>query len=317
MEFPFEMREKINELVESADIKQLERAAGRLSLDYRNESGEGKRSASSDIDVLAYCAARMPATFAAVSRALELSLECFRGEIGSVLDAGAGTGAGAAAAAALTGCKEIRCVEREENMISVGRGLLMSTGVEAEWIKLDIREGAVGKADLAICSYCLNELAEKDRAAALDELIDTAEKMLVIVEPGTPKAFEEIIAVRGELIRRGLTIAAPCPGTSECGLPNGDWCHFTARAARTKIHKRLKNADVPYEDEKFCFIAAVKNPALAAPCEARVLRHPVIGTGRAGLKLCTENGIEDRLVTKKDSAFKTARKSRAGDNYGQ
>lgn len=315
MEIPVEIRERINELVEKADIKELIKAAERLSADYRSENAAGKRSASSEMEVLAYCAARMPATFAAVSRALELSLECFKGKIGSVLDIGAGTGAGAAAAAILTGCGNIQCVEREHNMIAVGRELLMRSGISAEWIKRDIRSGIKEKADLVLCAYCLNELPENVCTSVLKNLIGAAEKMLVIVEPGTPRSFESMRSVRRTLIRSGMTIAAPCPAVNDCLLPDGDWCHFTARTARTKIHKRLKNADAPYEDEKFCFIAAVRDCGLAGQCAARILRHPVIGAGRVDLSLCTENGIEARLVTKGDPSFKTARKSRTGDNY--
>ena len=91
MEFPVQLRNKINALVESEDIKALAKAAETLSERYRDERGNGKRSASERRDILAYAAVRMPATFAAVSRALELALECFDGEIRSALDVGAGT----------------------------------------------------------------------------------------------------------------------------------------------------------------------------------------------------------------------------------
>lgn len=313
MEFPVELRNKINELAEREDTRALTQAAERLSGRYRDESGDGKRSASERRDILAYAAVRMPATFAAVSRALELSLKCFDGEIGSVLDIGAGTGAGAAAAALITGCEDVVCVEREQNMIDMGRELLGCMGMSCEWVRRDISQGIGKKADLVICSYCLNELPAAKRKAAIAELAEAAEKLLLIVEPGTPAAFSGITQLRRELVTRGFGIAAPCPDGAGCPLPDDDWCHFTARAARSRIHKKLKGAEVPYEDEKFCFLAAARTNA--TPCGGRILRRPFIESGRITLRICSRDGIYERLVTKKDPRFKAARKSDTGDEF--
>ena len=64
----------------------------------------------------------------------------------------------------------------------------------------------------------------------------------------------------------------------------------------------------PYEDEKFCFLAASREEV--SPCAARVLRHPRIDSGRITLKLCTPGGAEERMVTKKKSPqFKAAREN--------
>lgn len=312
-EFPSEIRVRIDELFENADIKSTAKAAEKISRDYREENSLGKRSAAAKEEILAYCAVRMPATFAAASRALELSLECCNEKITSILDVGAGTGSASIAAALLTGCTDIRCIEREENMISIGKEFFHLMGIQANWIQRDISEGFNEKADLAVCSYCLNELPDNKRYDVLDKLIRAAGKMLVIIEPGTPKSFEWIKSAREMLIKSGLKIAAPCPVTSNCSLTGNDWCHFTARAARSRLHKQLKNADSPFEDEKFCFITAVRENAL--PCYSRVLRHPLIEPGRITLKLCTKNGLETRTVTKKNSGFKAARKSKTGDIF--
>lgn len=313
MEFPVELRNKINTLLERENIRELSKAAERLSLRYRDESGDGKRSASGRLDILAYAAVRMPATFAAVSRALELSVECFDGEICSVLDIGAGTGVGAIAASLLTDCAEITCVEREENMIALGQDLFGCMGISGEWIKRDITRGITEKADLVICSYCLNELPEAQRKAVVSELANAAEKLLLIVEPGTPNAFSGMLQTRRQLLQRGMMIAAPCPHNEDCALAEDDWCHFTARAARSRLHKQLKGADVPYEDEKFCFLAAARENA--APCTGRILRRPFIEPGKITLKICSESGISTTLVTKKDPRFKAARKSDTGDKF--
>lgn len=313
MEFPAELRVKINELAEKEELKALKASALRLSESYRSESANGKRGAVSKIDALTYAAVRMSATFAAVSKALELSLKCFDGEIESLLDVGAGTGAGIIAAALLTGCENIVCIEREPNMLELGRELCEHIGVRADWQNRDISVGIDKKADLVICSYCLNELPETRRAAAITQLANAAEKLLVIVEPGTPYSFSEMKRTRQVLLNKGLTIAAPCPHENECPLPQNDWCHFTARAQRSKLHKLLKNADAPYEDEKFCFLAAAKTDS--SPCIGRILRKPQTASGMITLSLCRADGITSKTVTKNSPLFKAARKSECGGEF--
>ncbi|MBQ4166356.1 MAG: rRNA methyltransferase, partial [Oscillospiraceae bacterium] len=104
MEFPSELRFAIEQLFAEQDIKAMTAAAEGVSKRYRSESGAGKRLVSSERDTLAYAAVRMPATFGAVGKALSLALECFEGEISSILDVGAGTGAASHAAQLLTDC---------------------------------------------------------------------------------------------------------------------------------------------------------------------------------------------------------------------
>ena len=103
MEFPAEIRSEIERLLAEENTNQLAAAAEDISRRYRSNDGSGKRLASGKRDILAYAAVRMPATFGAVGRALELSLECLPEErrmFGTVLDIGAGTGAASHAPAA-------------------------------------------------------------------------------------------------------------------------------------------------------------------------------------------------------------------------
>ena len=96
-ELPVEIREETLRLIEGERPDALCGAAERLSERYREGGGTGRRLVGGKLDILAYAAARMPATYAAVSRALALSLECCELSPETVLDAGAGTGAAAAA----------------------------------------------------------------------------------------------------------------------------------------------------------------------------------------------------------------------------
>lgn len=313
MEFPSELRFAIEQLAAGQDIRAMTAAAEGISKRYRSESGAGKSLVNSARDTLAYAAVRMPATFGAVSRALELTTECFTDEITSILDVGAGTGAASHAAELLTGCDNVTCLEREESMISFGKQLMQARGIDAQWIKKDISSSDITeRAELVISSYCLNELTPSARKAALLKLWNSTEKLLLIVEPGTPEGFSQLKEARKLLLNEGGYIAAPCPANGECTLPEDDWCHFTARVARTKLHKQLKGGDAPYEDEKFCFLAVSRSECTG---RTRVLRHPKIESGKITLHICAEQGISDIMVTKKSPLFKAARKSDSGDSF--
>ncbi|MGN0680008.1 MAG: small ribosomal subunit Rsm22 family protein [Oscillospiraceae bacterium] len=310
MTFPEPIRTETERLCSSENINALEQTARRISEGYRSDNAH--RTIGGEREILVYAASRMPATFGAVSRALELSLECFGGEIRSIADYGAGTGAGIIAASMLTDCEELFAYEQEPNMQKLGKRFCEILDIPVNWENCDItRNFPDRKTDLAICAYCLNELPEHAQEKTLDRLADSANR-LIIVEPGTPAAFTQMKKFRSTLTERGFAIAAPCPHSGECPLPADDWCHFSERVQRSALHKRLKGGDAPYEDEKFCFLAAEKNPA---PCETRVLRKPIIQAGKITLNLCTENGIETRIVTKSNPQFKKARKAEVGDSF--
>ena len=84
------------------------------------------------------------------------------------------------------------------------------------------------------------------------------------------------------------------------------------RVDRRRIHKLIKEADVPYEDEKFSYIAIVRDGMTSDGM--RVLRHPDIRKGNIGLRVCDSQGIKNITITKKaGELFKKARKSSAGD----
>lgn len=316
MEFPAELRCEIEQLLSQENTADMSAAAEGISRRYRENDGSGRRMVSSRRDILAYAAVRMPATFGAVCRSLQLTLECVpeeRRDFQTVLDIGAGTGAASIAAALTAECSEIRCIEREPEMMALGELFTGICGVPAQWSRGDITEGISGKAELVLCSYCLNELTQSDRRNAVKRLWDSTQRMLLIIEPGTPEGWSHMMEIRRQLIDMGGHIAAPCPSQGECPLGGGDWCHFTERIQRSRMHKRLKGGDVPYEDEKFCFIAVSREPA--EPCGARVLRHPLTESGRITLELCTPAGRERRMVTKKSPQFKAARKAESGSGF--
>ncbi len=316
MDFPMELRTALENEAAGVNRALLEANARALSERYRSESGTGKRLLTLESEAAAYAAVRMPATFGAVGAALAEALASHPIRPKTLLDVGAGTGAASWAAAALLDLEQVTCLEREKAMRQLGQKL-MSEGDEplrkARWFSCDITEGIPYKAELVIASYVLNELSGEDRIKALEFLWAAAEGLLLLVEPGTPEGYRQLRIARERLLHAGARIAAPCPHEENCPIGADDWCHFTCRIQRSRLHKQLKGGDVPYEDEKFAYLALSKKDCAPAPC--RILRHPKIESGKITLTLCGKDGITTRLYTKKSPLFKQARKADCGDSF--
>ncbi len=193
------------------------------------------------------------------------------------------------------------------------------------WMNGDMRTASLPRADLVIASYSIGELPMDAALSVAEKLFDAARKLLILVEPGTPGRVRGLLAIREALLNKGAYMAAPCPHEAACPLPAGDWCHFSVRVERTRLHKRLKGGDAPFEDEKYCYMAFVREPP-SAPRLPRVLRHPYVRPGNISLELCLPDAsgghgmpagggaLESRIISKRDKdAFRTARKAGAGD----
>lgn len=312
------LEQALNQLAARHELTALTRDARAISENYRLRTGAGKRLLTREGEAAAYAASRMPATYAAAQQALIWSLDCAGVEIRSLLDCGAGTGAVSWAADGLLELDEVTCLEREAAMRAVGSELMRAGGgalAAASWQEWDaLSGGELPRADMVCEGYMLGELSESDRLPAAQRIFAAADKMALFIEPGTPQGFANLAAVRKHLAGLGAHVAAPCPaGAKDCPMAGEDWCHFTVRVQRTKLHKQLKGGDAPYEDEKFCFLALTKEAPEAA-CSARVLRHPQIAPGRITLTLCESGAVQNRMVTKKDPLWKQVRKIHAGDS---
>lgn len=311
MEFPPNLRQALE--AHAIRFPSLSRDAQELSQRYRAGYRDGRRLLTTDSEAAAYAATRMPATFGAAAFALEQALAAAGVTPSTLLDVGAGTGAAAWAADALLELKQATCLEREPAMRKLGAALMREGSPalrDAEWLPGDLQESLPCRAELVTACYVLGELPEEALEAAAERLWQAAEKLLLIVEPGTPAGFARLKRLRRYLEGEGACTAAPCPCQGECPLPEGDWCHFGCRVARSRLHKQLKGGDAPYEDEKFAYIAMSRSGC--QPVSGRILRHPYVEPGKITLQLCTPTGLQTTLVRKKDPLFKQARKSSWG-----
>ena len=339
MQLPLGLQRGIGQELAACEPARLRAACSRLSLVYReamestgaasatSSREQGLRNALSTVELrAAYLGVRMPATFAATVAALgwtrealgQQSLDEFR----SMLDLGSGPGTAVWAATQLFPSLESATgVERDPGMIEIARRLGSQAEHralrEARWVQGDLTAAMPeGAWDLVVCAYALNELGAAERDGWIRQAWARAAKVLLVVEPGTKAGFANVLGVRTRLLAAGATLAAPCPNSLGCPMAGGaDWCHFAARVERTAEHRRLKDAALGHEDEKFSYVAFTRSaivrsaqpdapPSDAPPDEkspgspARIVRHPKIFSGYTKLVLCREGEIANTTVTR-------------------
>jgi ribosomal protein RSM22 (predicted rRNA methylase) len=301
MQLPNEIISTIESLVERVPLSELSRESGRLTGLYRDrELGGDLPSLGTDLQRLAYLAARFPSTYVVVYKVLMELLGRARGiEISSLLDVGAGPGtAFLAALETPILLKAATLVERDPGFIELGKKLALGS-IQQTWICQDItKELTILPHDLVVASYSLNELKEKERNTLLEKLWGLTQKFLVIIEPGTKSAFESLMTMREKLFSLDAHLIAPCPHSNPCPLLHKNWCHFFARVERSSLQRKTKEATLNYEDEKFSYLIFSK--IQIEPCQSRVICHPFKGKGFIKLPLCTRSGIEEKTITKKN-----------------
>ena len=311
MELPPLLRNAVDRALSGMPLSELATTAAVLSQRYREERRDGKAHVASDRDALAYLAVRLPATYAAVRASLAAVAEA-RPDFApnSALDIGAGPGTALwAAADCWPALAEALLVEASPVFRAFGEQLTAEMQQpHTTWRTSDVAVDEIdGKPrDLVTLAYVLNELEPDGRHRLVERLWPLTADTLVIVEPGTPAGWQRILAARRQLIEGGGHVIAPCPHAKECPLQPPDWCHFARRVARSRLHRQAKGADVPWEDEKFSYVAVSRKPAPAIG--ARVIARPRKASGRVTLKLCRPDGSAgDQLFSRRDGAlFKRA-----------
>jgi ribosomal protein RSM22 (predicted rRNA methylase) len=297
----------IEERAEAIGFRSLKRAASAMSEAYRESRAvrlpDPARTA-------AYLVTRMPATFGAAHAVLcELRERLGARIVSSVLDIGAGAGAASLAAReCFPEAQTITLVERDSALAAAARQCLPG----ATLVLNDVtRLQTFAPHDLVIAAYSLGEIAEPLAA----RLWQAARVALVAIEPGTPRGYALILKTRRELLEAGASMAAPCPAATPCPLAAPDWCHFAARVERSSMHRRIKHAELGYEDEKFSYIAVAREPVdLAA---SRIIRHPRQRPGLIVLETCAPGGVRTVLAPRSDrEAFRAARKATWGGTWG-
>jgi ribosomal protein RSM22 (predicted rRNA methylase) len=319
MELPPLLRRAVDRALSGTALADLAATAAALSGRYREERRDGRLHVGSEREALAYLAVRLPATYAAV-RASFAAIAKARPEFApkTALDIGAGPGTAVwAAADCWPDLADALLVEASPIFRACAEQLVAEASLpQVTWRIADVAVDAIDCAprDLVTLAYVLNELAPKVRPPVLERLWRATADTLVIVEPGTPAGWQRIVAARRQLLEGGAHVIAPCPHAQACPLVPPDWCHFAQRVARSRLHRRAKGAKVPWEDEKFSYVAVSRGPAPAAA--ARVIAPQRNASGRVTLKLCRPDGSAgDQLFSRRDGeVFKRASRSDWGSS---
>jgi len=305
MELPPPLRQAVDRALSGVTLNELAAAAAGLSQRYREEGREGPAYVASPRDALAYLATRLPATFAAI-RASFAVIASARPHFApkTLLDFGAGPGTALwAAADCWPALADAVLVEASPIFRACGERLAaQATLPKMTWRTADVARDRVESApcDLVTIAYVLNELPPEARRAVLAQAWQATADILVVVEPGTPAGWQRILAARRQLIEAGGHVIAPCPHAKACPLAPPDWCHFAERVARSRLHRQAKGAEVPWEDEKFSYVAVSRKRAPDSAA-ARVIARPRKASGRVTLRLCRPDGSAGaQLISRRD-----------------
>lgn len=315
MTLPAALQAGISRLAEGISRRPLAARSAQISAGYRERRSSA--SVATTDDVLAYALSRMPGTYAANEDALaRLAERAPDFAPRTLLDLGCGPGTASwAALDAFPSIERATLVDSNAAFLDVARDLGAEHAVlaGADFVGGNLAAPPAGQFDLVVISYALTELS--DPAAAIDRIWHSCGGVLLIVEPGTPRDHQRLMAVRSRLIDGGAAVAAPCPHRAPCPVAAPDWCHFTVRLSRTRDHMRMKGGTLGYEDEKFSYVAAARPEVTLAPAQPRVLARPVETKFDLTLKLCATDGtLVHHNVPKRDApAYRAVRKAEWGD----
>ncbi|KZD23122.1 small ribosomal subunit Rsm22 family protein [Tardiphaga robiniae] len=303
-DLPAELTAALNARLHGFSRNDAAARSDAISKTYR--SGGGSTTIRNETDALAYALARMPATYAAVIASLN-ALQETRPDFAptTLLDCGAGPGTATwACAEAFASLASFTLLDANPALRTLALGLAEdSHRIPALRYELGDAAATIAdapSADLVIASYVINELNDAARTKLVAAMWTKTNDTLLIVEPGTPSGYQRILDARAQLINAGAHVIAPCPHDNACPLVKPDWCHFSQRLQRSRVHKQLKSAELPYEDEKFIYVALSRAPVAQRP--SRVLTQPVTTKIEITAKLCTNVGVIAANAPRRDKA---------------
>lgn len=313
---PTHLREALARLSEGQSRSDLARRAKAISEAYR--SGGTSKPIADERDALAYALVRMPATYAALYACLA-GLREARPDLqpASMIDAGAGPGTASwAAAATFPSLSEFVLLDANPALVRLGKELMRG---EERLADAGFRTGAVRQllgnapaADVVVAGYLVGELPAAEQVEFAEMMWERTRDTLLVVEPGTPAGYQRVIALRARLVAKGAHVAIPCPHDNACPLVAPDWCHFGRRLPRSRDHMLLKDAELPFEDEKFSYVALSRQAVESRP--ARVLAPPQASKAAIDARLCAPTRVIQATIPRRDRiAYAAARRWRWGD----
>lgn len=330
---PEKLDQRIQTLLAGQKALDLQRAYESLSFRY-HEAQQGKNPMagySSFLETLAYVAARLPASYAVVSQCLNEFPAGYCPT--SLLDLGAGPGT--ASLAFLESYPQVHptLVEGSHESLELAKVLLSDctqTNYYSQSLLRFLEQNPVPSYDVVVASYVLGEVTPASRLTILEQAIQVAQDYILVILPGTPRDFEILRELRSHVLHVAetsgdlLRIVAPCPHALACPMKlGGDWCHFSVRLSRSTWHRRLKSAELSYEDEKYSYLLIAKGEQASfhkerkIPGQGRIVKNPQHRGGHGHVDVCTSDGTLDRVnySRSKSKNYKEMKNLQWGDVY--
>ncbi len=314
--FPRWLEDAIEDLLGGHTLGDLQEAYATLSYRYRTQPGAS--GFASELETLAYLAARLPATYAVVRRCLKELPKGFIPE--NILDLGAGPGTASLACLEAYPPTALTLIEQNKTILGWGKRLFAAAPNAPTLINyqnknlLNLSVG--GSYDMVIASYVFGELSPNHQETLLQTALDMSSKYLLIILPGTPAGFGILRSLRELAIGKGSHVLAPCTHQKSCPMGENDWCHFPVRLPRSSWHKRLKGGELGYEDEKFSYLILSKEPMAHETQAGRIIKKPHHGGGHGTIDVCSQGELSTVSYSrKKFPNYRNLKDLEWGDEY--
>ena len=195
------------------------------------------------------------------------------------------------------------------------QSILFRTGFGRLSERRDVTDASFTPADVVCAVYSLGELGASDREVVVRRAWDATVGVLIVIEPGTPSGSGTVLGIRDALIDAGAELLAPCPHAERCPMLRTDkWCHFPARLERSEQHRRAKGAELPFEDERYSYVAFSRVGGERVP--GRIVGHPRYPRRRVDLEVCAPDRLLSLTVPRSDPRYADARSVAWGDAFG-
>lgn len=304
-----------------SDANRLRTSHQALAAAYRDGHSHPNTDKSGEDARLAYLAARMPATYAAIAECLAQAARVAPvSGPKSVLDIGAGPGtASLAAANAFPQLARVTQVDADPSWQPITRQLGKASDhpclADPDWLTGPVSSLSLPAHDWVLAAYVLDEIPDRVLPGTIEKLWHATAQILLLVCAGTPHGFARILAARQHVLAMGANILAPCTHASPCPMRDPDWCHRPVRLARTRAQQDIKLGHRSYEDEKFSYLILSRHPAVAIP-QARIVMRPRAAKGHVRLTLCSSNGLAGTVISARDGRlYREARDAQWGGGW--
>lgn len=262
---------------------------------------------------IAYLAYNFPMNIAKVIWIMNLikKLDLIKQKEIKVLDIGCGEGAGSIGINSVLGdtIKYFKGIDNSFERLNYYDEFMKVTGKNFESVNMNIlnlENINIEEFDIIISSNILCEIGPESQRfinKLLRRMNDDA--ILILIEPALKESSQNLMKIRNDIVRKNLVL--PCNHKGECPLLiKNIWCYnvkkweypFFIEVINRKLFRDLRlkfsyliiKKDVEVIKDTFCFLSDTRSEK-----------------GRFKNNICTENGIKDCILLKKEISDKNKR----------